>query len=277
MEKQNDQAQAVEGVEGSQPDTSIFDDLFQVDQTTAPVDSEKVTSEDTEPKQIEQLESDDQTLEEEDVPEDEEDPEEDPEEEEVEDIESIKMTVAGEEVEGLTKIVEKVNSISGANTQLAGEVKRYKSLAEAKDVELLTLKERVSQWEKYYDGSETKEPEKYKEPEKKEEEKTLDPETHARYVSELAELKKDIHYAQVVPMMTTMLESMNGNAGLSPKEIYSLAKQRLGIETSSTPKKIIQKDGVVRKRAKKVLGGSNRGVAPKALTSDLPYEIQDLV
>lgn len=277
MENKNDQAPAVEGVEESQSDSSIFDDLFQIDQTTTPEDSEKVTSEDTEPKQIEQPESDDQILDEEEDSEDEEDPEDESDEEEVVDQKSIKMTVAGEEVEGLTKIVEKVNSISGANTMLAGEVKKFKSLAEAKDVELLTLKERVAQWEKYFDGKETEEPEKYKEPEKKEEEKTLDPETHDRYVSELTELKKDIHYAQVVPMMKTVLEDMGGNAGLSPKEIYGIAKNRLGIENSSTPKKIIQKDGVVRKRAKKVLGGSNRSVAPKTPVSDLPYEIQDLI
>lgn len=268
----NDQT-PVEGVEAESQMTSELDDLFQIDPATDTTVSEEVNSEDTEDNQIEQEESDDQPTEETES-QDEEDPAEEESEEEVDDYESITMTIAGQEVEGLPNIIEKINSINGANTQLAGEVKKFRSLAETRETELTTLKDRIKEWEEYFDGSTTKEPEKYKEPEVQEEQKQLDPETQAKYVSELQDLQKDVHYAQVLPMMKTILEEMGSNVGLSPKEIYDIAKNRLGIKPP-TPKKKTTNSGVA-KRAKKVLGGSNRTMTPKPQES-MPYELQDLI
>lgn len=269
----NDQT-PVEGVEVESQMTSELDDLFQIDPSTDATVSEEVNSEDTEDNQIAQEESDDQPAEETES-QDEEDPDEEESEEEVEDPESISMTIAGQEVVGLPNIIEKINSINGANTQLAGEVKKFRNLAETRETELSSLKERVKEWEEYFEGTTVKEPEKYKEPEVKEEPKELDPETRDKYVSELQDLQKDVHYTQVLPMMKTILEEMGSNVGLSPKEIYKIAKDRLGIKPA-TPKKKSTNTGIAR-RAKKVLGGSNRGVAPKTPDADMPYELQDLL
>lgn len=271
-----------DGVDVGSQDTSVLDDLFQIDPPTDTTDTEEVNSEDTEDNQIEAPESDDQPDEEDESQAEEELEEEESEDEEVDeeeediDPETLKMMVAGQEVVGLENIVTKVNSINGANTQLAGDVKKYRELAESRETELSTLRERVKKWEEYFDGKSTDEPEKYEEPEKKEEpKKELDPETHARYVSELQEVQSDPHYAEALPMMKTILESMGGNAGLSPKEIYQIAKDRLGIKPPS-PKKTIKKSTA--KRAKKVLGGSNRKMAPtNNQTLDLPEELHDLL
>jgi hypothetical protein len=265
----------VEGVEVESQMPSELDELFQIDPSTDTTFSEEVNSEDTEDNKIAQEESGDQPTEEEES-QDEEDLEEESDEEEVVDTTSLKMTIAGQEVVGLPSIIEKINSINGANTQLAGEVKKFRSLAETRETELSTLKERIKQWEQYYDGHSTEEPEKYKEPETKVEKKELDPETQAVYLSELQELQQDINYTQVLPTMKSILEEMGSNNGLSPKEIYTIAKARLNIKPTTPPKEDTNKKVVV-KRAKKVLGGSNRSISPKPSEADLPFELQDLL
>lgn len=269
------------GVEVESQMTSELDDLFQIDPFTDAPDSEEVNSEDTEDNQIaehesiDQPEEDDESQAEEELDEEESDDEEVDEDGEDIDPDTITMTVAGQEVKGLKNIIAKANSINGANTQLAGDVKRYRSESESKDTTIASLTERIKKWEAYFDGQSTDEPEKYEAPpEKKEEAKQLDPETHARYIAEFQEVQSDEHYAQTLPMMKTILEDMGGNAGLSPKEIYAIAKERLGIKPTQ-PKKPIKKTTV--KRAKKVLGGSNRRVTPTNKSMDLPPELGDLL
>jgi len=221
-------------------------DYFKADQTEVVPSNEEVKSDDKDEKSVVEettKENDLEKKEEEDIVEDKKDDTQSTKDKKTSDDTKKetenKFVVAGKEYSTLDDAVKAVNSISGDNTRMSGELKKLsnektEALNKLEKMEA-SLQEYISaneEWQKYFNGDTEKAPEMkenldekieliLKNKQKQQEASSL----QQKYTEQLDEIFKDPEFDKHKDIFLTLVDEFEGTPKVLPAELYERAKK----------------------------------------------------
>lgn len=191
--------------------------------------------------------------------------------------------VAGKKYSSLEEAIKAVNSISGANSQLAGELKstsRKLNDATEKIAEITKLledyKEANDAWAKYYEGNGEK-PDSTKQSIEAEivkvveemDKKKSDKAQKEQYQNELDEIFQSDDINDVLPLFKELVEEYGDSPKVSPKKLYERARLLVKGSKNDLSKEV---DERVRKELAKKEASKAQGTSGGSSKKDDPYE-----